>query len=57
MELVNIILILLFILCVILSINTDLKYNYEINYINYAKVIFIFISAICVINLLYKGLL
>ena len=57
MELVNIILTLLFIICVIASINTDLKHNYKVNYFDYAKVIFIFVTIMCVINLLYKGLL
>lgn len=57
MLLINIILISLFILCIILSINTDLKYNYKVNYIDYAKVIFIFVTMMCIINLSYKGLL
>lgn len=57
MELVNIILTLLFIICVIASINTDLKHNYKINCFNYVAVSIIYISILILINILYKGLL
>lgn len=57
MELINIMLTLLFIICVIASINTDLKYNYKVNYFNYVAVSIIYISMLIIINILYKGLL
>lgn len=57
MELINIILTLLFIICVIASINTDLKYNYKVNYFNYVAVSIIYINLLIIINILYKGLL
>lgn len=57
MELVNIILTLLFIICVIASINTDLKHNYKVNYFDYVAVSIIYISMLIIINILHKGLL